>query len=377
MFHQHGFKWSQKHRVEERSALMIPVAKRQRAASNNQPKTRMNVTLTTKVAVKHPRISTEETQTQPTSRSAGCKWSSENWSCAYDSTFMIFLYIYRSASHTWKTSWRAGCGNREQLGVLFEKLLSSNTNLFSQQLFDACRDKFRDLLNAHDPNTFPRFGPHLTSASAIMEYMCPEPHLHIRTVVESNVYTDEIGSQSPLRLPSYCGPLHWLDVPNPLLSLQVWFELWFSYQTDRLNERRNHNTFGSRADIILTNPPPLLFFELGSGQHVTVIPSDALDFPCQNGTVRYRLKGIVYCGRAHFTARLITDDVTLTYDGQVHDGQPHVEDISINLLDVRELDGREAHICVYVFQDTPSGEYSPNSSLYYIDLTLPSSQLIP
>jgi hypothetical protein len=31
-----------------------------------------------------------------------------------------------------------------------------------------------------------------------MEYMCPEPHLHIRTVVESNVYTDEIGSQSPL-----------------------------------------------------------------------------------------------------------------------------------------------------------------------------------
>jgi hypothetical protein len=285
---------------------------------------------------------------------------------------MIFLYIYRSASHAWKTTWRAGCADREQLAALFDELLSSTTNLFSRHLFDASRDKFRDLLNAHNPNTFPRFGPQLTSASAIMEYMCPEPHLHIQPVVESNVYTDESGSRSPLRLPSYCGPLHWLDVPNPLLSLQVWFELWFSYQTDRLNERRAHNTFGSAGDIILANPPPLLFFELGSGQHVTVVPSDVLDFPCQNGTVRYHLKGIVYCGGAHFTARLITDNVTLTYDGQVNDGQPHVEDISINFLDVRELDGREAHICVYAWHDTPSGKYLPDLLSHCIDLTLPT-----
>src|SRR5882762_10150710 len=35
----------------------------------------------------------------------GCLWSQTDWSCAYDSFFMIFFYMYHSSSESWRTSW--------------------------------------------------------------------------------------------------------------------------------------------------------------------------------------------------------------------------------------------------------------------------------
>jgi hypothetical protein len=35
------------------------------------------------------------------------------------------------------------------------------------------------------------------------------------------------------------------------------------------------------------------------------------------------------------------------YDGQVYDSKPHYESTSSNVMQLRELDGQHAHICVY------------------------------
>jgi hypothetical protein len=40
--------------------------------------------------------------------SSGCKWSLQDWSCAYDSIFMVLLYVYCQAENDWRTPWR-GC----------------------------------------------------------------------------------------------------------------------------------------------------------------------------------------------------------------------------------------------------------------------------
>ncbi|KAG1877761.1 hypothetical protein DFJ58DRAFT_5893, partial [Suillus subalutaceus] len=74
---------------------------------------------------------------------------------------------------------------------------------------------------------------------------------------------------------------------------------------------------------------------------------DTLDLPCQCGTARYRLKGIIYSGSEHFTARLIAENVTWTYDGQINGVRSRIEGISTDFPHLRELDGREAHLCGY------------------------------
>jgi hypothetical protein len=80
--------------------------------------------------------------------SAGCKWSPLNWSCAYDSVFMVCFYIYREASPHWRNLWSdSNYDSRRELAVSFRSWMESEANLLSQDLFDRFRDKLRDLLS--------------------------------------------------------------------------------------------------------------------------------------------------------------------------------------------------------------------------------------
>lgn len=111
--------------------------------------------------------------------------------------------------------------------------------------------------------------------------------------------------------------------------------------------------------MALGNASPVLFFEVQSTQTVSIFPSRTLVLPCQDGGVTYQLKGIVYVGGQHFSARLITDDHIWNYDGQTDAGHPQLEtaanlvngngDCSLGLFS--HLEGRAAHIYVYSFQD--------------------------
>jgi hypothetical protein len=124
-------------------------------------------------------------------------------------------------------------------------------------------------------------------------------------------------------------------------------QLWFTHQNEKMDAGSENTELSSPARIVLRNHPPVLFFELGRIQNIEVVPSDTLVLPSQNDSARYKLKGIVYSGSAHFTARLIGDDMTWTYDGQLNDGHPHAENVFSKSAQLHELDGRQAHICVY------------------------------
>lgn len=209
---------------------------------------------------------------------------------------------------------------------MFDSLLLLDTSLFCQHLFDESHDSFQDYLNVQNSAIFPHFGARLTSVSAILEYTCPEPRLGLQIVHWSEVYIEDCKDDINMHLPSYCRPLRWLDEPpDSLLSLQVWVELWFTHQKDKLNERQERTASGPMGDIILTNAPPVFFFEISSVEQFSIVPSHTLNLPCESGTVGYHLQGMVYSGGEHFVCRLISDNMTWTYDGQVNDGQPHVE----------------------------------------------------
>jgi hypothetical protein len=139
---------------------------------------------------------------------------------------MILLYIYCDAPCSFKMSWGAQSTVQEQLSTTFQNLLLSDSNLLSQQLFDDSCDSFHNLLTSYDPVVFPHFGACMMSASAILEYVCLVPDLCLLMAGQFQQRLEVL----LFCLPMYCGPLDWLDNTNALLSLQVWFNLWFAHQ---------------------------------------------------------------------------------------------------------------------------------------------------
>ena len=67
----------------------------------------------------------------------------------------------------------------------------------------------------------------------------------------------------------------------------------------------------------------------------------------------YLLRGIIYHGQLHFTARLITtNNITWAYDGQLNNGIPVLEhNLSDDIHQLTTLQGRQAY--VYVYQLVP------------------------
>jgi hypothetical protein len=258
---------------------------------------------------------------------------------------MILFHIYRHASEPWKSSWGAVTPVPHLLAQSFDRLLVGDTTLFSPQLFDDSRDSYRDLLNGLNSSLFPRFGPNLTAACAILEYTCPDPQL--RLVIDVQPGCEQTAEDAHLRLPTYCGALHWLDNGDTILSLQAWMDLWFAHQNDKQAATTEYAVLTSTGGFVLADPPPIICLELGIAGQMAIVPSPTLVLPCQKERATYRLKGIIYSGAGHFTARLIEGNASWTYDGQVADGRPQMEGVSQSSVDLCKLEGRQAHICLY------------------------------
>lgn len=87
---------------------------------------------------------------------AGCQWSSTNWSCAYDSVFMILFHIYKQACPSCLKAWIENSNDFSKcLSSLFHSLLEHNSNLNSPSHFNTSRDQFHDKLSMHNPESFP------------------------------------------------------------------------------------------------------------------------------------------------------------------------------------------------------------------------------
>jgi hypothetical protein len=115
--------------------------------------------------VKHQRIdcSTSVPQSQPCENSntisAGCTWSTTNWSCAYDCAVMSIFYAYLTFTNTVKLLWSEETPLTNILNPLFQELTSSRKNMMSTTSFNIVRDHVRDYLSNCNTVIFPRFRP--------------------------------------------------------------------------------------------------------------------------------------------------------------------------------------------------------------------------
>jgi hypothetical protein len=78
---------------------------------------------------------------------AGCRWSTSNWSCAYDSFFMVFFYLHLFAPEMWRLLWQEYSPLSFTLHEYFKSLTIDN-NQSHRAEFDNYRDLFRDTLTS-------------------------------------------------------------------------------------------------------------------------------------------------------------------------------------------------------------------------------------
>lgn len=289
---------------------------------------------------------------------AGCQWSSTNWSCSYDSVFMVLFHMYHLANRVCRKAWVVTSNKfMDLLTLLFDRLLENESNLISSSLFNACRDEFRDMLSMHDPHNFPRFGAVGASVSCILELICPPSKLVAVTACSNNAchtlsQPQQLASNS---LATICFSLKDGHIGNPTtLTLQDWLNDWIKNRLGRVKTiASEHDSPGCKGSMStslrLSAAPSALWFEIIESD-TQVKPSPKLTIPVESGLATYSLSGIIYQGGFHFSARIVQNDplITYTYDGQCNNGFPTPEhppsDFETNLS---SLDGRRAHIVLY------------------------------
>ena len=250
--------------------------------------------------------------------SAGCRWSPVNWSCAYDSVFMILFYVFHSMLPSWRLRFDEYGEKRNKLVSFFSILIASDSNLNSPELFDGFRDEMRDGLTADSPAAFPRFGARMTSVSAILEYFFPSCEREMLCLGPGGAH--RVPNELLLCL---CIPVNVAGSNQPTATtLQCWLDDWIQSLSNRLCARSLHDPSVQQSRLVLLHTPPILFFEVPLEPENSLPPQLRLEIACQQGTGVYTLAGIVYFDHQHFSTRLFTDVQVWDYDGQQNQGRP-------------------------------------------------------
>ena len=85
----------------------------------------------------------------------GCIWSSSDWSCAYDSVFMIFTYMHQQPPSSWAKLFQI----HSPLACLLSHQIEPLNSDSSISLFNHSHDMFHDALFSKSQSKFPRHGP--------------------------------------------------------------------------------------------------------------------------------------------------------------------------------------------------------------------------
>ena len=132
---------------------------------------------------KKPRTAQTHTSQMPTPLNvqpsqpivAGCSWDAHNWSCAYNSVFMLLFFIYKSWDTNIRTSWRSDINvpYRQRVSELLDFLVETPHASESTDSFNRCQESLRDYISTDLPITCPRYGQVGCAVTNILELFVP------------------------------------------------------------------------------------------------------------------------------------------------------------------------------------------------------------
>ncbi|KAJ3554886.1 hypothetical protein NP233_g12332 [Leucocoprinus birnbaumii] len=294
----------------------------------------------------------------------GCRWSSANWSCAYDATFMGLYLTFVNLTPEDRNSFEGVSEAGRILGNLFTEIELAERP--SSELFDLHRNAFRNHLQGLDARSFPRTGQVCTTVSGIMEMVVPLRHRYCQPVPRCSNNCQFRSRQVTVPDMLRASQASQASVDN---IVQTWMcEHYPDMFTLATFPSVNHMICSivemdldpdipSHSSTPVPQHFPILVFELHSTESY-ILPSTSLQLPCRDVTCRYRLSAIVYHGSLHFTLRIVLPDGAVwKYDGQANNGSPEFEKTlavgsgaspsQFELSGLLDLDGRRAHVLIY------------------------------
>jgi ATP-dependent exoDNAse (exonuclease V) alpha subunit len=297
---------------------------------------------------------------------AGCVWSSQNYSCAYDSAFMCLYTIYITASPLWKTLFKNNSRYSTLLANNFQALINLGTDVSSAD-FNKFRDAFRDELSELNSTRFPRWGPALIDIADVFAAInldsLSSNTLQCQFLCHNTCNSTNLPGYS-INLPHLCHPTlsarhHETDINLPFsFDVQLWLTRLVSFRAERLQISNNikyctNCELETQPVFEFVEAPPFWHFEVPSDITHRLTPSELLIIPHQTDNLTYRLSSIVYLGELHFCIRFIgLDDKIWIYDGQMNGGKPFVDTAtSLNKIsDLQTYGEKVAYVYVYKLQ---------------------------
>ena len=246
-------------------------------------------------STKRPRITKDYSTPSP----LGLKWDGTNWSCAYDSLFVILYHIWSQDPQIWT----------QTLSNINDSYLRPLSNGFSQvrsgQLsFEQLRDFIRDKLYAADPDMFPK-GPVGTSVASLASTL-----FKLNRIVAS---AQQQCPQCPYAEDLIEDRLEY--VLHASKSINISTEHWIDNLSYRSHDRCPNCNTKMSYKIFYDDPPDILILEYPLKNIKT---SHKLELVTEDDVLKtLHLRGIVYHGGYHFTSQIVEPTGKIWY----HDGR--------------------------------------------------------
>jgi hypothetical protein len=272
----------------------------------------------------------------------GLIWDSQNFSCGYDATFTILRSIWKENTRVWSVRMATFS---PLVKYLFECLA---VNEIGNITLEQSRDLVRQRMHFAQPNHFP-YGQVGTSIDRIAAAMSPERTYAIGNKVCQNCnYIDPENHHLFQSFMCAIATRELSRVHQGCIPIDAWLDNYFRQTRDacpncRLSGRRVKLHMSTRVQEI----PELMFITLDGGQF-TFTP--ALHFDCHGTRKVIRLRGVIYLGDAHFSARFISQEGHVWFHDGISTGRSCVDDGPLmDLLpeNLRNTRGKQAVALIY------------------------------
>ncbi|KAK7026337.1 hypothetical protein R3P38DRAFT_2625896 [Favolaschia claudopus] len=245
------------------------------------------------------RDATKKRKLAPTKTPVGLKWDAVDYSCAYDAVFSCLYMIWVDDTVKWSNRFREISYYCRLLAQGFENVSKRTSSL------ENARDHVRHVLTKNNPTGFPT-GWTYTYLSNLTSALFEGQYWGVDTT--KCIKCDSVYSKAP----GFPNSMVVYEIEGPSSSICTSPSQW-------LNEHRISATdkscpmCGSRLTCfsVPTRAPPILHFDLCTDTTIDTSVNITVD----NERVEYALRGVIYSGTNHFTARMIDNGYVWYHDG--------------------------------------------------------------
>jgi hypothetical protein len=297
--------------------------------------------------------------TMPLNLEAGCVWDEEDYSCAFDSTFMVFYTIYGQSNDAWRAIWRHESPEWNiPLATRFDVLLRTtatgeNSSAEYSKLFSDYRNDFRDQVTKSNSTLFPR-GTGFAPVGAILERLLgqsnKEPSAY-QNLECRNCKTSKDNAHFSLSYLGFSANTNRLrHTTDPaILPLKLVLTRFLErYTTQPFKSYQVCLSCKAQLHVSSLHIPNTswIWFELTEDEQ-SVLPSIDISDHVPATQRTHTLQAIIYLGRSHFTARMRKGPSTWwKYDGKWKFGKPKLETIATE-EELRQFDTRLPAYLIY------------------------------